>query len=150
MSQSTREVCQDLNTLLEGCHMGSATFQEYLSQTCSSHLKTTLTEALTIFRHHETALKHHIEALGESCQDEIKIGGIFAEFFEKMKAELAVNDRQLLDYAVRGIDMGLKACQDFKKKHHGLQMDLLKSVEDIESDYKRIYQNLIDLKLNQD
>lgn len=150
MSQSKEEVVHDLNTLLEGCHMGAATFLDYLNQTRSVSLKAVLTEALNLFRKHEAALNHHLEALDHNSEEELKIGGILAEFFEKIKAELAVSDRQLLDYAIRGIDMGLKACQDFKKKHHDLHHDLLKSVNELEKDYKQIYQNLIDLKLDED
>lgn len=150
MSQSKMDVVHDLNTLLEGCHMGASTFHDYLEQTQAISLKTVLNNALMVFRKHEIALNHHLEALNEDSEEEIKLGSIMAEFFEKIKAQMATDDRQLLDYATRGIDMGLKACQDFKKKHEHLHHDLLQSINELEKDYKKIYQNLIDLKLDQD
>lgn len=150
MSQSKMDVVHDLSTLLQGCHMGSSTFQEYLGQTQSSALKTVLIDALDIFRKHEIALTQHIQALHSNTEEDITLSGLIGEFFEKMKAQMADDDRKLLDYSIKGIDMGLTACQDFKKRHHDMQPDLVESIDQLESDYKQIYQKLINLKLDLD
>lgn len=147
MSQSKEDIIHDLNTLLQGTHMGSSTFMDYCNATQSKDLKKALNHALTIFRKHEEALIQHLRRLDEKQSENSSLGSFFAEFFEKIKAELANNDCTLLDYAIRGIDMALKAVQDFKKKHHGLQQDLLDAINDMEKDYRKIYQDLIDLKL---
>lgn len=150
MSQSKMDVVHDLSKLLQGCHMGSSTFQEYLGQTQSSALKSILIESLDIFRKHEIALTKHIQALQSNTEEDITISELIAEFFEKIKAQMADNDRKLLDYSIKGIDMGLTACQDFKKKHHDMQHDLVESIDQLESDYKQIYQKFINLKLDSD
>lgn len=150
MNQSTQQVIDDLKTLLQGTRMGKSTYEDYLVQVKSEPLRKQLNEALRIFSHHETALAQHLHALDASAEEEFKIGSIMSEFFEKMKAEMANDDRKLLDYAVRAIDMALKSCQDFKKRHTHLEKDLLESINELEKDYKFIYQSLIDLKLDED
>lgn len=150
MSQSKNDVLKDLNTLLQGTAMGINTYKDYLSACQAVALKKTLSDALKVFEKHKNELEKHIQSLESQYQTKASIKEAIAEFFEKIKAELADNDRTLLDYAIKGIDMALKAVQDFKKKHHGLQHDCLKAIDEMEKDYRKIYQDLIDLKLDKD
>lgn len=150
MSQSKQEIVKDLNTLLQGTSMGINTYRDYLHSAQAEELRKRLSEALRVFEKHEMDLKEHIQNLDSSYEKTVSFSGIMAEFFEKIKAELAENDRTLLDYAIKGIDMALKAAQDFKKKHHDLEQKLLHAVDEMEEDYRSIYQSLIDLKLDND
>ncbi len=148
MSQSAYDVAQDLNDLLSGCSMGITTYLDYLQHVQSERLKTTLNHAIDVFRNHEKSIQNHIHAINGNVEPTFKLSAAVAEFFEKVKAELASSDDQLLDYALNGIDMGLKATHDFKIRHHGLQHDCLESVNQLESDYKMIYHELTQIKLN--
>ncbi len=129
--------------------MGESTFKEYLLQTDSFLLEKELTEALTIFHKHEMALNERVKSIDPNASDNEKITGIISEFFEKIKAQFANDDRTLLDYAIQGIDMGLKAVQDFKIKHAPVDELVLNAINDMEEDYKFIYQRLVDLRLDQ-
>lgn len=150
MSQSEVDAIHDLNTLVSGSEMGISTFQDYEQAACSKELKEILRNSIQIFQDHRASLIRHRSDLGGAPQEDLKIAGFFSEIVEKFKAEMASDDRQLLDYSLRAIDMGIKACQDFKKRHEDLDQNILDSIEKLEKDYKRIYQDLTDLKLDQD
>ncbi len=147
--QTNQAVIDDLTTLLEGTSMGINTFLSYLKEVQALPLKEALVNAVEVFKKHDKALREHIVNCGECASEDTKISVMMAEFMEKMKAQVASDDRSLLDLATNGIDMALKAVKDFKKKHQDLREDCLDAINAMEDDYKKIYQTLIDLKLNE-
>ncbi len=146
--QTNQQVIDDLTTLLEGCNMGINTFLDYVKETNSNQLKNELVNSIEVFKNHEKHLKNHIKTLGVRASGETKISVLVAEFFEKIKAQTSPDDRKILDLAINGIDNALKAVQDFKKKHAHMNEETKSAVEELENDYKKIYQNLIDLRLD--
>ena len=46
------------------------------------------------------------------------------------------------------MDMGLKACHDFTDKHKQVPEELMFVIHDLEADYKKVYRDLTELKLN--
>ena len=146
MNETRTKIIQNLNTLLQGCHMISNTFKEYLEQTESINLKSELNHALTIFHHHEIALINHIHLLDATATIQIQLSIMMMEFFEKIKAQFATHDRERLGYAISCIDMGLKSCQDFTSTHCMEPPEILGPVTIMEKDYKELYKRLIELR----
>lgn len=148
MESRTEEICQDLNELLQGCHMGAQVYQEYLASAKDPLLKRVIVRSLDVFRKHEIELTKRINERHSDASDSIPVMAAVGSFFEKMKAVLAEDDKKILDECIRALGMGLNACQTFKEKYLHLEDTLLNAVNDLERDYKLLYAEMTSLKLN--
>ncbi len=148
MEPTTETICQDLNELLQGCHMGADVFQQYLASTKDPMLKQILIDSLDVFKKHEIELTQRINERNADATDSIPMMAAVGSFFEKMKAIMADDDKKILDECVRALGMGINACQTFKEKHDYLEETLLNAVNELEKDYKHLYAELTSLKLN--
>ena len=60
----------------------------------------------------------------------------------------ADSDEEILNQSIKAMDMGLKACHDFIDRHKQVPEELLFVIHDLEADYKKVYHDLTELKLN--
>ncbi len=148
MESRTEEICQDLNELLQGCHMGAQVYQEYLASAKDPMLKRVLVHSLDVFKKHEIELTERINERNSDATDSIPVMAAVGSFFEKMKAVMADDDKKILDECIRALGMGLTGCQNFDEKHPDLEETLRNAVKDLEKDYKLLYAELTALKLN--
>lgn len=148
MEPTVKEVCQSLNELLQGCHMGAQVYQEYLASAKDPMLKRILVRSLDVFKKHEIELTKRINERQTDATDSIPIMAAVGSFFEKMKAVMADDDKKILDECIRALGMGLNACQTFKEKYPNLEETLMNAVNDLERDYKILYAEMTSLKLN--
>lgn len=148
MNSMDNEIVKDLNELLRGCHMGASTFKEYLVEAQSEKLRETLKHSLDIFQKHETELTSRINSYGEDAVDSTGIMAVLSEMTEKIKTMMADSDEEILNQSIKAMDMGLKACHDFIDKHKQVPEELLFVIHDLEADYKKVYRDLTELKLN--
>ncbi len=147
MNETETTLIQDLNELLQGTHMGASTFKEYLSQARNGELHTLLEESLALFHTHEKELTHRILDRGGNPEDDVPVMGMISSFFEKIKTMMAENDEQILDYALRALDMGMKSTKQFEEKHASENMEAAQLAEEMIKGYKEQYKKLTHLKL---
>ena len=113
-----------------------------------SRLRETLKHSLDIFQKHETELTSRINSYGEDAADSTGIMAVLSEMTEKIKTMMADSDEEILNQSIKAMDMGLKACHDFIDKHKQVPEELLFVIHDLEADYKKVYRDLTELKLN--
>ena len=101
--------------------MGADTFEQYQEKAQSPELKNQLHHIITIFKSHEEKMVQLIQKLGGEPKDSLGLIGELSSMFEKVKDTLVVTDREVLERAIKAINMGkesgikvLQTCKDLK------------------------------------
>lgn len=126
-----------LNKFLKGVHMGGTTFKDYYEKAQEEKLKECLSEILDDFKRNEEAITHRIEKLGGNAADNVGIGGMIGEAFEKLKLLLADTDEEILDRAKKAIHMGIEQGNKFIEEHNDLEVNVMNEIKSIVNDYPK-------------
>ncbi|MGL4771998.1 MAG: DUF2383 domain-containing protein [Clostridium sp.] len=133
--QNNKEMVKEINKFLKGIHMGGTTFKDYLKKATNPDLKEDLKNIIESFKKHEEAITHRIEQLGGDAADTVGIMGMMAEFFEKIK-DLTINtDNEVVEQAIKAIDMGIKQGEKFLNEHQNLDKSIRDEMDSIIRDY---------------
>lgn len=135
-----------LNKFLKGIHMGATTFKDYLDKAESSELKEVLVKIIESFKKHEEAITHRIEDMGGDAADSIGIGGMFGEFFEKLKLMMVDSDKEIIEKAINAIDMGIEQGKKFIDENKELPNTLMSDVKGVFKDYDNHLRELQNLQ----
>ncbi len=138
---------QEYTQLLDDCRSGSNTFKIYLEETFDFKLREILLGALTTFKDQEILLTKNICELGYNIEDNINPINKMSEMIEKFKAKLFDNDK-IADYALKNIESYLKTVTHLGETTSALSKDLSSSLNILADDYRKIYQELTNFKLN--
>lgn len=126
---------EEMNKFLKGIHMGATTFKDYLEKVEDTNIKVVILEIIESFKRHEEAITHRIEDLGGNASDSIGIGGMMGEFFEKMKLMVATNDKEILERAIKAVEMGIKQGNEFIEENMDLPKSLMNDIKGTVADY---------------
>lgn len=137
-----QKLVDDLNKFLKGVHMGGATFKDYLEKAQDMKLKNELRIIVESFKRHEEAITHRIELLGGDATDTLGLMGMIGETWEKMKLMVVDSDKEVLDYAIKAMNMGLEQGNKFIADHEDLQPDIKRELEKIVEDNEKHLQKL--------
>ncbi len=137
----------EYNQLLDDCRSGANTFKIYLEETFDFKLREILLGALTTFKDQEILLTKNICELGFNIEDEINPINKVSEMIEKFKAKLFDNDK-IADYAIKNIENYLKTVTILDETTSAISKDLKSSLHILADDYRKIYQDLTNFKLN--
>lgn len=137
-----QKLVDDLNKFLKGVHMGGATFKDYLEKAQDIKLKNELRIIVESFKRHEEAITHRIELLGGNAVDTLGLMGMIGEAWEKMKLMVVDSDKEVLDYAIKAMNMGLEQGNKFIADHEDLQPDIKRELEKIVEDNEKHLQKL--------
>ena len=129
------KVIEEMNKFLKGVHMGGTTFKDYLEKAESPKVKGELKKVIESFKKHEEAITHRIEKLGGNAVDSVGIGGMIGELFEKIKLVKADSDKEVIEHAIKAMEMGIKQGDKFLKEHKDLEPSLRKEIEGVVKDY---------------
>ena len=114
--------------------MGGATFKDYLEKAQDMKLKNELRVIVESFKRHEEAITHRIELLGGNATDTLGIMGMLGETWEKMKLIVVDSDKEVLNYAIDAMNMGVAQGNKFIAEHQDLEPSIKKEVEKIVED----------------
>ncbi|MEE0881229.1 MAG: DUF2383 domain-containing protein [Turicibacter sp.] len=126
--ENSTEIINELNKFLKGTVMGIDTFEQYQEKAESPELKNQLHHIITIFKSHEEKMVQLIQKLGGEPKDSLGLIGELSSMFEKVKDTLVVTDREVLERAIKAINMGkesgikvLQTCNDLKADQYVIE-----------------------------
>ena len=122
--------------------MGGATFKDYLEKAQDMKLKNELRIIVESFKRHEEAITHRIELLGGNAADTLGFMGMLGETWEKMKLVVVDSDKEVLNYAINAMNMGVEQGNKFIVEHQDLEPDIKREVEKIVEDNEKHLQKL--------
>ena len=129
-----QKLVDDLNKFLKGVHMGGATFKDYLEKAQDMKLKNELRIIVESFKRHEEAITHRIELLGGNAADTLGFMGIIGETWEKIKLIVVDSDKEIINYAINAMNMGVEQGNKFIAEHQDLDPSIKKEIEKIVED----------------
>ncbi|MDO4536287.1 MAG: DUF2383 domain-containing protein [Clostridium perfringens] len=135
---------EKLNSFLNGIYMSLDSFKAYEEKAQNPNLKHSFKEILPIFESQKKLLISYIKELGGEPKDSLGLGAEIASAFEKMKEAFMARDYELLDSAIKGMDMGIKS--GLKVISELEEMDIKESIvnglKDLIKEYKTIHSSL--------
>lgn len=138
---------QEMNKFLKGIHMGGTTFKDYLEKAQSYELKEALLEIIESFKRHEEAITKRINQMGGDAADSVGIMGMMGEFFEKVKLIPVDSDKEVIEHAVKAMEMGIKNGNKFIEENQNLEESLMKEVKGVVDDYDNHLRKLQSIKI---
>lgn len=140
------ELIQEMNKFLKGIHMGGTTFKDYLEIAQSQELKDELVHIIESFKRHEEAITHRIESLGGDAADSVGIMGMMGEFFEKIKLIPVDTDEEVVDHAIKAMEMGMENADKFLIEHSDMEQSFKNDIEGVVKDYDNHLRKLKEFK----
>lgn len=142
-SMNKREdLIEELNQLLKGTHMGAFIFEDLHEKIMDPELAMEFANYLRILKRHEQLLTRHIVQLEGDPLDTSGIKGTMADLMSMMKNLTLANDEQVLEEALKSIEMGQKALRDFDDRHFNMSENLCKELSIMKDDYSIIHHSL--------
>ena len=107
------DLIQELNQLLKGTHMGAFVFEDLREKVVDEKLRLEFHRYLELLKNHEDMLTKHITMIGGEPVDTSGFMGTITDMMSMIKNMVVVGDIQVVEEAVKAIEMGLKAIRDF-------------------------------------
>lgn len=141
---NNEELIKQLNDFLKGINMGSDAFTDYLEKTENLDLKHKFKKIISTFASHKKIVTSYIEKLGGEPKESIGITGGVATIFEKMKEIFMDKDDEILNAAVKAMDMGVQGGSKVieQLEHMDIKHSIFTSLKDMIKEYETIYNNL--------
>ncbi|MEG0468782.1 DUF2383 domain-containing protein [Amedibacillus sp. YH-ame6] len=133
---------EEINQLLKGSHMGAYVFQDLKEKLKSKELRDVFDQILDNLHTHERALTALVISEHGDPQDSAGVKGTIADFMQSVKNMALSNDKEILDEAVKAMEMAIKAIKDFDEKHFTLKEDMEKTIRIMMDDYSSTYHML--------
>ncbi len=136
------DLIQELNQLLKGTHMGAFVFEDLREKVVDEKLRLEFHRYLELLKNHEDMLTKHITMIGGEPVDTSGFMGTITDMMSMIKNMVVVGDIQVVEEAVKAIEMGLKAIRDFDDRHFTLSETMRKEIDIMKDDYQMIYHSL--------
>lgn len=136
------DLIQELNQLLKGTHMGAFMFEDLREKVVDEKLRLEFHRYLELLKNHEDMLTKHITMIGGEPVDTSGFMGTITDMMSMIKNMVVVGDIQVVEEAVKAIEMGLKAIRDFDDRHFTLSETMRKEIDIMKDDYQMIYHSL--------
>ena len=136
------DLIQELNQLLKGTHMGAFVFEDLREKVVDEKLRLEFRRYLELLKNHEDMLTKHITMIGGEPVDTSGFMGTITDMMSMIKNMVVVGDIQVVEEAVKAIEMGLKAIRDFDDRHFTLSETMRKEIDIMKDDYQMIYHSL--------
>ena len=136
------DLIQELNQLLKGTHMGAFVFEDLREKVVDEKLRLEFHHYLELLKNHEDMLTKHITMIVGEPVDTSGFMGTITDMMSMIKNMVVVGDIQVVEEAVKAIEMGLKAIRDFDDRHFTLSETMRKEIDIMKDDYQMIYHSL--------
>ncbi len=146
--ENNKAILKELNKFLKGIKMGTETFKKYEEKAQDGKLKHQLSHILSIFHSHDQKISAAVLELGGKVHDSLGIEGEMALMFEKLKEVFVDTDKEILEHAVKAIDMGIKNSERSLKALKELTppTQVTEGMTEIVNDYKTTLKTLEQFK----
>ena len=134
-SQDNKDIINEMNKFLKGIYMGIISFKDYYEKAHAMPIKKDIESIINSFKGHEEAVIRNIQELGGDPTDSIGLTGLMGEVFQKIKLIPADEDREVVQQAVKAIEMGIKNANKFLQEHDYFADDLKGTITGIIADY---------------
>lgn len=139
-----KALIDEMNKFLKGTHMGAQTFRDYIKKSKEDSIKKELTTIMEAFKKHEECATRHIEKLGGEPADTTGLAGELSGFFNKLKNITVNEDKEVLEHAIKAMDMGIKQgntlLEGYKEK--GLDDSIFTDLHNMVGEYTTHKKNL--------
>lgn len=136
------KLVEELNQLLKGTHMGAYIFNDLKEKLVSKELKDVFDQILDNLHTHERSLSALIVSEHGNAQDSAGVKGTIADIMQSLKNLTLISDKEVLEEAVKAMDMAIKAIKDFDEKHFNLKENMEKTMRIMLDDYNSSYHML--------
>lgn len=136
------KLVEELNQLLKGTHMGAYIFNDLKEKLVSKELKDVFDQILDNLHTHERSLCALIVSEHGNAQDSAGVKGTIADIMQSLKNLTLISDKEVLEEAVKAMDMAIKAIKDFDEKHFNLKENMEKTMRIMLDDYNSSYHML--------
>ena len=133
------DLIQELNQLLKGTHMGAFVFEDLSEKIEGQQLKLDFHHYLELLKNHEEMLTRHIISVNGVPEDTSGFVGTVTDMMSMIKNMVVTGDLQVVEEAIKAIEMGLKAIRDFDDRHFTLSETMRKEIDIMKDDYQTIY-----------
>ncbi|MDV4150971.1 DUF2383 domain-containing protein [Clostridium sp. AL.422] len=143
------KVLKELNSQLEGVIMGENEIIKLLEKAKDYKIIELLDNTLSIAEKNKLSITEEIKRLGGKPTHNEGAWGKIVEVFNSIKEMTIDTDKEILQKAIQGTEMGFKAIIDFLIKEVDLNKDFQKELIDISDEYsdniKKMQEYLIEL-----
>lgn len=136
------DLIEELNQLLKGTHMGAFVFEDLREKVVDEKLRLEFHHYLELLKNHEEMLTKHIMMIGGEPVDTSGFMGTLTDMMSMIKNMVVIGDIQVVEEALKAIEMGLKAIRDFNDRHFTLSEMMRKEIDVMKDDYQMIYHSL--------
>lgn len=142
------EIVKELNDFLRGIHMGYDTFKIYEDKAQDKYLKDELSKVLSTFTSQKAKIISYIDEFNGDAKDSLGIGGEVASMFEKLKDIFMNNDEEILNNALKAMDMGIKSSEKviFSLDNISTDKSIVNTIDNMVNEYKILFDKLNKLK----
>lgn len=133
-----KNLIKELNSMLKGINMGEDTFKIYKDKAKDESLKSEIEEILSIFNSQKGTITSYIEKLGGDAKESLGVGGEIASTFEKLKDAFLDKDKDILNHALKAVDMGVRGAEEVVNscKKINTEDSIMKSLNEMLDQYK--------------
>ena len=129
------KILRELNKELQGVIMGQNEIMKLVEKAKDYKIIELLDTTLSIAEKHKLLIGEEVKGLeGEPAEDEGTWGKIL-EIFNAIKESDVDTDKEVLQTAIKGTEMGFKAILDFLIKEENLDEDFKKKLVDLSEEY---------------
>ena len=134
------ELIKLLNDFLVGINMGSDTFKSYEEKLENQDLKNEFKKILSTFASQKEIVVSQINKLGGEVDESLDIGQEIGSLFSKLKDALITDDEEVLENAVRAMDMGVKQGDKVigKIEASDANRDIIETLNHMVNEYREI------------
>lgn len=129
---------EELNQLLKGTYMGIQLFESLQEKLESELLMKEFHQILDKFHMHAHSLSALIQTCHEDPVENAGVKGMIASAVEMIKDIMIVNDRQVLQEAVKYMDTAIHAVNMFLQRHQIENEKMIKIIRIMQEDYESI------------
>ena len=129
------KILRELNKELQGVIMGQNEIMKLVEKAKDYKIIELLDTTLSIAEKHKSLIGEEVKRLdGDPAEDEGTWGKIL-EIFNAIKESDVDTDKEVLQTAIKGTEMGFKAILDFLIKEENLDEDFKKKLVDLSEEY---------------
>ncbi len=136
MEQSS--MAEELNQLLKGSYMGIQVFESLQKQLESEQLIKEFHKILDKFHMHAHSLTALVQTCHEKPVENAGAKGLLTSAVEMIKDIMIVNDKQVLQEAVKNMDTAIHAVELFLQRHPIENEEMMKTIRIMQEDYESI------------
>lgn len=135
-------IIKEINTQLEGVHMGISTLRRLKKRVSSEKLKEELESILDTLKQHKNILTIEIQSNYYKATKNEGVWGKIIEFFSEISNLTTDSDRKIANSAYKGVEMAFTATNEFLMDMQGLKATFRDELSRVSDNYVKHIKSL--------